>query len=312
MHIVNTLAPVFLLIALGAALRRTGFVSPDLLRGINRLAYWVGLPALLFSKIAVSPAVSPAAVNVFLVVLIGTGVCVAVCYLAAALLRMRGEQTGPFVQAGFRGNLAYVGLAVVLYAFSESGGDARGAEAQTMAILALAPTVVIYNIAAVVVLLIGRHRMGAGAARKIAVGIVTNPLLIASAAGIAWSLAGWRLPLLAARTLSVTGQFALPAALLGIGGMLASAKIGGRVLYSTAAALIKTAVAPTVGYAAALALGLGREQAAVAIILLATPTAVASYILTDQLGGDATLAAGAIVLSTFMSIVSLSVAVGMI
>ena len=94
--------------------------------------------------------------------------------------------------------------------------------------------------------------------------------------------------------------------------MLASAKIRGRVLYSTAAALIKTAVAPAVGYAAALGLGLGREQAAVAIILLATPTAVASYILTDQLDGDATLAAGAIVLSTFMSIVSLSVAVGMI
>ena len=57
MHVLDTLAPVFAVIALGAALRRTGFVSDELLRGLNRVVYWVALPALLFGKIATAPEI---------------------------------------------------------------------------------------------------------------------------------------------------------------------------------------------------------------------------------------------------------------
>jgi len=52
MFVFNTLAPVFLLIAIGAVLQRTGFASPGFLKEANRLTYWLGLPALLFSELA--------------------------------------------------------------------------------------------------------------------------------------------------------------------------------------------------------------------------------------------------------------------
>ena len=52
MLILNTLAPVFLLIAAGAALQATKFVSPGFLKEANRVTYWLGLPALLFSQLA--------------------------------------------------------------------------------------------------------------------------------------------------------------------------------------------------------------------------------------------------------------------
>src|SRR6478735_4197785 len=51
-QIINTLAPVFLLIAIGSALQFCKFVSPDFLKEANRLTYWLGLPALLFSQLA--------------------------------------------------------------------------------------------------------------------------------------------------------------------------------------------------------------------------------------------------------------------
>ena len=38
MYILNVLAPVFLVIALGAALKRTGFVSDEALGSMSRLA----------------------------------------------------------------------------------------------------------------------------------------------------------------------------------------------------------------------------------------------------------------------------------
>ncbi len=312
MYVINTLAPVFLVIALGALLRRSGLLSAELVGGITRLAYWVGLPALLFYKIATAPQIDFAAGGAFVIILIGTLACIGASYALAALLGTGGKQTGAFVQAAFRGNLTYVGLAVIFNAFSQSGDDAVTQSAQTTAILALAPIVVFYNITAVTVLLAGQHRMNLSAVGKILRGIVTNPILLACVGGIVYSRAGWKLPIFAERTLGVVGPFALPAALLGIGGTLVAAKIRGRVLYSLLAAIIKVGVAPAVGALAAMLLGATHLETTVAMIMLSCPTATASYVLAGQLGGDETLTAAAIVLSVLFSIVPLAIAVSLI
>ncbi len=54
MEVFNTILPVFVIIALGALLRRFGFISADFARGLTRLVYWVALPAFLFYKMAAS------------------------------------------------------------------------------------------------------------------------------------------------------------------------------------------------------------------------------------------------------------------
>lgn len=43
--------PVFLVIGLGFTIKRTGLVGNDFLFNLNRLVYYVALPALLFYKI---------------------------------------------------------------------------------------------------------------------------------------------------------------------------------------------------------------------------------------------------------------------
>ncbi|GAG25216.1 unnamed protein product, partial [marine sediment metagenome] len=221
-------------------------------------------------------------------------------------------RTGAFVQATFRGNLAYVGLAVIFFAFTSKGGSAAASSAQTAAILAFAPIVPIYNITAVVVLLAGREKVSLRTVLDMLFQIVTNPLLLACVAGAGFSLLGFKLPLAAAHTLQVVGQFALPVALLCIGGVLVSTNIKGRMIHSILAAIIKVGVGPAVGFLVGHLLGADPRETAIALILLACPTAVASYVLADQLGADGTLAAGAVVASTILSIISLSVVVAMI
>jgi predicted permease len=46
-HVINSLAPVFLIIALGATLRRFGWMPPAMAQWASELTYWVALPALL-------------------------------------------------------------------------------------------------------------------------------------------------------------------------------------------------------------------------------------------------------------------------
>ncbi|MBL7134467.1 MAG: AEC family transporter [Phycisphaerae bacterium] len=318
MYILNVLTPVFLVIALGAVLRRAKFVSDETLGGMSRLAYWVGLPCVLLLKVSKVSFDGGTSLDTFWLVLIGMLASLLAGAAVVLALRLPSRQVGAFIQACFRGNLAFVGLPVVVSAFTvlpDAPGDAL-ARAEQMIAFTLGPIVPCYNIAAVLVLLACRHRLGARAVRTMIVQVVTNPLLVSCVAGVVLSLLGtwldWYLPNPIVRTLNTVGQFALPVALLCVGGKIAATKIGGHVRLPALAAVVKLTVGPVVGYFVAGWLGAGHVETAVALIMLACPTAVASYVLTEQLGGDASLSAGAVVVSTVLSVVALGVVVTLI
>lgn len=211
---------------------------------------------------------------------------------------------GTFVQATFRGNLAFVGLPVVFYAFSRPGESAVAAEAT--ALLVFGPMVVLYNIGAVLILLLSRDRFNLQALGGMSKELMINPLLLACVAGVFYSLLNWPLPTLLARTLAAIGQMALPLALLCIGGSLVAVRIRGNFVWSAAAALVKVVLMPLLGYGLAGLLELGPQSTRIALILLACPTAAASYVLVRQIGGDETLASGAILFSTVFAVLVLA------
>ena len=304
MHVLNTLVPVFLVMGLGAALRRGRFFSDAFVQGTNRLVYWVGLPCLLFRSLAGARDLGGGA-PVAVVVLGGMVACVAVALGAGRLLRLHAERVGTFVQGAFRANIAYVGLAVVSLAHP----GAPHARAMELAVIVLALTAPVYNVVAVGALLASRHRLARAAVGRLVVGVVTNPIILACAAGLAFALltrpAGAALPPVVDQSLAWIGQFALPLALLGIGAALATTRIRGRAAPALVAAVIKVGVGPAAGVALAALLALGPVETRVALLMLACPTATASYVLADQLGGDGPLAAAIVVASTLLSALSL-------
>lgn len=308
MLVLNTLAPVFLLIAVGAGLQLTKLVSADFLKEANRVTYWLGLPALLFSQLAGSFRDAAGAGAMFAVMLVATLLVTAAAYGVAALLRVPGAALGTFVQGGFRGNLAFVGLPVI---FSLPDAPlAWGVSARTAAVLTVAPMMVFYNVAGVVVLLLSQHRLGWGMLKPFVKQLVTTPPLIATLAGIGWALAGWTLPSAVDKAFASLGEMALPLGLLGVGGSLVAVKLGDTWRRPLGSALVKTALAPLLGWAVGRALGLGATELKLVLILLACPTAIVSYTMALELKGDESLAAGTISLSVLTSLGSLAVIVG--
>jgi predicted permease len=309
MLVVEVLAPVFLVIALGAVLQHTQFVSPGFLREANRVTYWLGLPALLFSQLVTSfHEVTPAARSLVWVMFAATGLLIALAYLIAWLCRVPGTALGTFVQGAFRGNLAFVGLPII-YAFPETT-LASGLSLRTAAVLVVAPAMVLYNTAGIVVLLLSQHRFGPKMAWPFAKQLITTPPLIATLAGIGWALAGWNLPVVVAKTFESLGEMALPLGLLSVGGSLVASNLGTHWPRPLAAALTKTIVSPVCGWLVARWWGIGPPETRMILILLATPTAVVSYTVALELQGDERIASGTIVLSAFSSLVALAVIVG--
>ena len=304
MLIFNVLAPVFFLIALGVVLQRTQFVSGTFLREANKVTYWLGLPALLFSSLATSLHEAGGAKPMLFTLLIATGLVIAAAYLLAWALRLRSASVGTFVQGAFRGNLAYVGLPII-YTLPDLPG-AHGLSVRTAAVVAVAPMLVLYNVIGVVVLIASQHTLSRGMIKPLVKQLATTPPLIATLAGFAWALSSIPLPPSVAHAFDWLGQMALPLALLGIGGALAQTSIVNDWRTPAAAALVKTFVSPLLGYFAGRQLGLSNVELAFVLVFLATPTAGISYTMVTQLKGDESLASGAILFSTFASAFSLS------
>jgi predicted permease len=310
MQIINTLLPVFLIIAVGAFLRKIKFLSDEFVAGLNRLVFWIGLPCLLFYKIATAEYNYKIAGKITLVMITGTVACIIAAYIVAFIIRVHPRAVGTFVQGAFRGNLYYVGLALIIYTFA--GADSRtSAQMESIAILVMALLVPVYNIGAVIVLLASQHKIDRYILARIARETIANPLFLACAAGIIYSYVFPPLPLAIARSCSAIGAVSLPLALIAIGAVLAQSRIAGSGIPALAASIIKVAVSPIIGFWAAHLIGLGAGETKIALLLLACPTAVTSYVVAEQLGGDEELSAAIIVVSTVLSIISLSVVIGL-
>jgi predicted permease len=297
--------PVFLVIALGVVLTRTRFIGAELIGELNRLTYFVGLPAYLFSSISEAKVGGGRAMTVFGAMAGATLATLGVAYVVAKIRRVPPDSFGSFLHASIRGNLAYVGLPVISLALA-----ARGASAEwPVASLAMAPLTVIANALGVLLLLVGHGKPGPGAWRTLVVQLATNPLLLSSAAGAAVAASGLVLPRWLAQSVAVTGQMALPLALLCIGGSLVTLPLRGKRTQAVFASVLKVGVAPLLGWPLARWLGLSTDETLIALLFLATPTAAASFTLAGKLGGDEALAATSVVISTALSILSLTVVV---
>jgi predicted permease len=302
MQIINILAPVFLIIVLGILLKKANFLSAEFVRGLNNLVYWIGLPCLLFYEIVIAKYDGRAAGATFLVVLGGMAGSVVVAYFTAGLLRIPAGSVGTFVQGAFRGNLMYIGLPIAFYSFAF---DSQKEAMTNTAVLVLAFIIPIYNIAAVIVLLASQHKIDRLIFGKILSQLVTNPLVIATAAAFLYKWVFGDLHLWLGRTISAIGNIALPLALLGVGGTLAEGRIKGWQGPAFAASVIKCFITPAVGLVLIYFLGLNSNEARIALIYLACPAAVVSYVMADQLEGDPKMAAATVLVSTFISVLSL-------
>lgn len=299
MTVLNLLAPIFLVIALGAALQRGGLMTEALVAGINRLLYWVGLPAVVFHTLVRANA-SGDGVGVLLLAMAGaTTLNAGLSWLSAPWIGIQPRQRGTYVQASFRGNLTFVALPLLLTVPGVPLGRT---------ILAFAPMLVLHNALTVSLLAISQSRDN-GKMGIMATGreILKNPIILSALAGGVFSLAGWGVPEAIGTTLQSLGRMSLPLALLCIGASLVSVPVRGNRRHAGLAALHKVVLSPIIGYALGRWLGLDDATMLALLICLACPTASISYTMAKQMGGDGILAATAVVYSALASAVSLGV-----
>lgn len=299
--ILNIVLPVFAVIALGTLLKRFGLIDTDFLRQTNRLVYYVCLPLLLFYEIGRADFL--ANFNGRLVV--GSILAVTITFLVSyAYTVVRGyppAARGVFSQAAFRGNIAYVGLAIVF--------NALGQEGLTRAGILMGFLVPFLNLYAIVALLWPhRHEHQDQGTAFLVRQIALNPLILASFAGIAWSFLALPMPLLMERSLKIASGMALPLALLAIGGAFSLERLRGDLFTAALAAGAKLIWMPLLAAGLLYSMGVTGIELEIGVLIAGTPAATANYIMAQQLKGDAELAATIVMLSTLLSALTYTIA----
>ncbi len=301
MVVLESIVPVLLLIAFGNALSRARFFPEGFFKELNRLTYFWGLPSLLIYKVAAIDLSSEAGTGILHTLLVVIAATIALGYAFAFILRVPPASVGSFVQGSYRGNLAFVGFPVVYFALGQDGLD--------LGMFTSGICILVYNITGVIILILHAKGENPNPLRSVWRHGLRNPLIIACAIGFALNLSNIRIPAMLGSALAAVGQIALPLALIGLGAGLKLEALRGRLSLSVVASLINVAVSPLLGYFVGRALGLDPISLKVAVIFLACPTAVFSYVLAEMLGNDAVMARNIVILSTILSIPALVLAI---
>ena len=298
--ILNSIFPIFSLIALGSALKALRVINDDFIRVSDRLIYYIFFPVLLFWKIGKPAKTLSAEWNVIAAVLCAVFVAFLLSLLVAKLTRMPDHAVGSFSQACYRFS-TYVGIAVVMTAVGEEGVRQFG--------VLVSFVIPFINVLAVssMVWFSGEGNSGGYRTALLLKSTLTNPLIIACVLGIVYSRFGLPLPVFLDNALALMSLLALPLALMAIGGSLTFAAMGEHFTYSALAAVIKLILLPFIGYGFLCAFQVHGVPFKVAMIYFVLPTSPNNYILSALLNSDLRLAAAAIVLSTLLSLPALSV-----
>ena len=293
-NILITIVPIFMVILVGVALRPFGLMGEGFVRPANQLVYYIAIPAMLFREVS-----EAALADYFSLSVVGAAVLPPIVFFLAGLVLTRTatfprQQAGTLLQCSFHGNLGYIGLAVSYYFL--------GSEGFTKASILAGFLMLVQNFLSVVALSRSHETQG----ERLPTGrlirrVVLNPIILAAAAGILFSLARWSLPTIVDRSLKILSGMALPLALLVIGTSLSFGQLRRHLPQLFAITLSKLILLPATGLALVHIFRLSKEDSLPALILLASPTATVSYVMSREMAGDPDLATAAISVTTLVS-----------
>ncbi len=288
--IVLALAPAAGLIGLGAILRGSRFLPEDFWPGAERLAYFVLLPALLVHSLATAD-LSDIPVARLAVCIMGAMTLVsALLVLLRPWLAVTDAAFTSVFQGGIRFN-NYVGLTIAAGLLGAPG----------IALAALANAIIVPTANLFCILIFARYAKGQASVMGVLRSILTNPLIIGSAAGIILKGTGLGLPPGVDAVLRALGQASLPIGLLCVGAAFDLLAIRQGMRAAAAASAAKFVALPLAAAILAWSLGLEGTTALIALLFTSLPTATSAYILARQLGGDAPLMAGIVALQTVLA-----------
>lgn len=329
--VLRVLAPLFLLILLGALLRRRGVIPAAAVPTLNGIVINVTLPALIVLALVKAPRLPAAYITATLTLLFAEMVVLGCAAALGALLRLPRPTRGALMMTAAFGNTGFLGYPIALarplladlfplvvlqdqfgmqfpmYIAAAFVGGACGGPSQQHP---------------------GTRRDAPGAARRsrrhALLRLLRSPLFLAVLTGLAIRVIPWPKALLelpasatiggiVAQTLTYLGQGTTPVVLLALGAALRPGAIRRDPLPVFLSCALKLVALPLIAWGIGRALGIHDPgQMSSTIEQAAMPTAVVCSVLCTQYAMEGDLAVGIVFTSTVFSAVTVPLALALL
>jgi predicted permease len=294
------LFPDFSLILCGYLICRFTALNRPVWQQVESLVYFFLFPVLLFHSIVKSPLDLNAASG-----LIGAGLSLGVCAIALSYSlpywpilgkRLDRRDHAASAQVAFRFN-SFIALALA--------ERLAGPEGLLMISVLIGVCVPAFNIAAVWPM---ARQANTGFLRE----LVRNPLIIATASGLAANLLGFRIPEWLDPSVSRIGAASLALGLMAAGAGMQLGTLRHGKLLSMGMLMIRHLILPLIAVGMARLFQLDALQTTVLLAFSALPTASTCYVLAARMGYNGPYVAGLVTLSTLSGMWSLPFALGVL
>lgn len=291
----NTVAPLFLMIGTGWLAKRLRLISPAAAKEANSLCFKLFMSVLMFYNIYTADLHSTFNIPLLLFCLAGVFLEFFIGLAIVCRIESSPPARGAMLQAFFRANGILLGLPIAASLFGEGN---IGSVA-----LILGVTVPTFNVLAVIALEL--FRGGRPNPRTVVRGVITNPLVLGAVVGFVASVLRLHLPGALESAVTTVARGATPLSLVLMGCLLDFGRIRSSVRNLTICVVQRLVIAPAIFLSLAAVLGFRGTDLCTVLIVFAAPVAVNTYTMTLQMDGDADLAGGIVLLSTFFSCLTL-------
>lgn len=286
-------ALIGVIVAAGWAAGRWAGLPGDAEAVLGRLVFAVLTPCLLFTGVV---AADPGAL-LSEPLLVSTAAALLCFGLHAVIVRRRarGERIIGALAAGYT-NANYIGIPVATYVLDDAALVVPIVMLQLLIITPIAMT------------LLELATTGHASARSALTRPLRNPLIVAVALGLLWSLTGRELPPVIADPIATIGAAAVPVVLIAFGMSLSRRRVlapDSDRAATVVAVVLKTAGMPAVAFLLAWALGRPEAETFAVTVLAALPTAQNIFLYAQRFHTALPLARDAVFLSTIACIPAL-------
>lgn len=290
--------PLFFAMAVGYFMNLFKICDEKTFAAINKIIFKVFLPALLFYNIYktdILEVINPG----FILFCVLAVICVLIIlFIFVPMFEKDNRRRGVIIQGIFRSNFVILGLPVTVSILGEAN---VGATAVMVAII-----VPLFNVLAVLCLEFFRDgEFDKSKILNITKGIITNPLIVSSAIGILFVLLKIKLPTYLEKGVNDISKIATPLALVTLGGTFKFKKLLGNVFKVSVVTLCKLIIVPALVIFVASQFGFKGAPIVTLISMFASPTAVSSFTMAEQMDGDGDLAGQIVVCTTLFSIITI-------
>ena len=290
----SVVLPLFVVMSIGYLSRIVKLIDDSGVGVVNRLVFWVFLPAILFVSVYETNLQEAFNFPLVLFSTLGTTVVFLISFFLLPKLQKKRDRCGVIIQGLIRGNEVYFGFPIVV--------SLIGSQYLGLMSIVVAFAVLFYNGYSIFAL--EYFKGDTVDKREISKNLITNPFILATIAAVIMNLLGLAIPAVLMLGIHSLAGVATPLALFLLGASFNFTSTRGYLKEVVWTTIFRLIIIPGIVIALSILLGFSSTDTVILFVTFGVPTAVASYSMARQLNADYELASQIVVYTSSFAILT--------